>query len=155
MARPRFHALLTIPVAWHLRHRWGYPGALALALMGIFIDGDHLIDWAWMRVTGQRDRFLAPLHAWELLGLSAGLAWWLRRRPAATPIAHELPRMVAGLTFGWWLHLTQDMVFNRPDHAGAYSLIYRIWQGFDRDRTGWGNHKTFHQWGHAPWWTWL
>lgn len=155
MARPRFHALLTIPVAWHLRHRWGYPGALALAMMGIFIDGDHLVDWAWMRFTGQRDRFLAPLHAWELLGLSAGLAWWLQRRPATTPIALELPRMVAGLTFGWWLHLTQDMVFNRPDHAGAYSLTYRIWHGFDRDRTGWGNHKTFHQWGHSPWWTWL
>ena len=59
MARPRFHALLTIPVAWHLRHRWGYPGALALAMMGIFIDGDHVAEVVYAEVQDAQ-LFLAP-----------------------------------------------------------------------------------------------
>ena len=153
MARPRYHVLVTLPVAWQVRRHLGVVGALAVAAMGVLIDGDHLADWAWMRATGRRDKFLSPLHAWELLALAGVTAAWLRR---GTPRNRSLlAQASAGIAFGWWLHMIQDLATNRPDHAGAYSILNRIWHGFDRDSSGWKGHKTFHQWGNAPWWTWL
>lgn len=127
---------------------------MAAGAMGILIDGDHLVDFAWMRMTGRRDKFLAPLHAWELLALAGVYAAWLRRRrPAGTPDIWG--EVVAGVALGWWFHMVQDIATNRPDHAGAYSILNRLWRGFDRDSSGWAGHATFHQWGGAPWWKWL
>lgn len=153
MARPRFHVLATLPVAWWARGRIGNAGAVAFAAMGVLIDADHLADWAWMRRTGRRDKFHSPLHAWEFLAIAAAIAAWVRRgRPRRAGL---VPEVAAGIACGWWLHLAQDILTNRPDHAGAYSIINRIRHGFDRDASGWKGHKTFHQWGNSPWWTWL
>jgi hypothetical protein len=121
--------------------------------MGVLIDGDHLVDWAWMRATGRRDKFLSPLHSWELLAVVGITAAWLRRgRPRNRGVVAQA---VAGMAVGWWLHMFHDLATNRPDHAGAYSLVNRLWHRFDRDSSGWKGHKTFHQWGNAPWWAWL
>lgn len=155
MARPRFHAVVSLPVAWGLRRRLGPVGAVSFAAMAILIDGDHLTDWVWMRLTRQRNRFLSPLHAWELLLLSAGVTWWLRADGMSRGYDPAWTAIARGVTFGWWFHMAHDMISNRPDHAGAYSLLNRIWHRFDRDRCGWRGHKSFHQWGGAPWWTWL
>ena len=90
MARPRYHVLVTLPVAWQVRRHLGAVGALAVAAMGVLIDGDHLADWAWMRATGRRDKFLSPLHAWEMLALAGVTAAWLRRGRCRPP-AHLRP----------------------------------------------------------------
>ena len=59
--------------------------------------------------------------------------------------------MLAGLA----LHLVQDVIANRPRHAGVYALLYRLRHGFDRDRIGWEDHQAFHDWSDKPWYTWI
>ena len=56
---------------------------------------------------------------------------------------------------GLALHLVQDVIANRPRHAGVYALLYRLRHGFDRDRIGWEDHQAFHDWSDRPWYTWL
>ena len=60
-----------------------------------------------------------------------------------------------GLLVGLALHLVQDVIANRPRHAGVYALLYRLRHGFDRDRIGWEDHQAFHDWSDRPWYTWL
>jgi hypothetical protein len=49
----------------------------------------------------------------------------------------------------------QDLLTNRPRHAGAYSLLYRMRYGFRREATGWGEHTNFHGWSSRPWYEWF
>lgn len=63
--------------------------------------------------------------------------------------------LVAGAAAGWWLHLVQDLLTNRPQHAGAYSLVYRLWHRFRREPAGWSTHTSFHQWSGEPWYRWF
>lgn len=175
MARPRFHALATAPLAWLMYRRHGWPAAAGTVAAGVFVDLDHLVDFAWTRLRGTRNHYLAPLHGWELaLALSALVA-----RAGAAPRAigtgatacagaaqrkgHRaagFKRVAAsgvlfGLCAGLWLHLIQDLLTNRPRHAGTYSLLYRAWHGFTREATGWGEHPDFHGWSSRPWYSWF
>jgi hypothetical protein len=153
MARPRFHVLATMPVAWGAYRRWGGAAALGLTLAGIFVDLDHLADYAWMRVHRHRQHFLAPLHAWELVAAGAALVFWARRGRHAERSWME--RATGGLVAGLAFHLVQDVLTNRPRHAGVYALTYRLRHRFDRDRIGWEKHEAFHAWTNKPWYTWL
>ena len=91
MARPRFHILATAPFAALAYRRWGPLGALGLAAGGVLVDLDHLADYFWVRLHKQRQHFLAPLHAWELVVAGGALLLWRRRRgpPAAPRSAHH------------------------------------------------------------------
>jgi hypothetical protein len=63
--------------------------------------------------------------------------------------------LLAGVLAGLVLHLVQDVIANRPRHAGVYALLYRLRHGFDRDRIGWEDHQAFHDWSDKPWYTWI
>jgi hypothetical protein len=177
MARPRFHALATIPCALVAYGRWGRGVAIGVGVAGVLVDFDHLADYLWMRHRGHRRHFLAPLHAWELVVVGAVLSFLLLRRrqpcrperpdgaarPRATLAAlisatfddAGAAEVVAGLTGGLTLHLVQDVLTNRPRHAGVYALGYRLRHGFDRHRIGWEAHNAFHAWTSKPWYTWI
>jgi hypothetical protein len=172
MARPRFHALATVPFAWLAYRRWGPAGALGLAGASILVDFDHLADYLWVRMGGQRTHFFAPLHAWELVAVGGALVLWARSRPdawTAPPGADGKDRcrefvaddeattqaLLTGVVAGLVLHLVQDVLTNRPSHAGVYALTYRWAHRFRRDRIGWKDHQTFHDWSGKPWYTWF
>jgi hypothetical protein len=195
MARPRFHILATAPFAALAYRRWGPLGALGLTAGGVLVDLDHLADYFWVRLHKQRQHFLAPLHAWELVVAGGALLLWRRRgatrgAPLCAPPwagakeadgadgaddaleaedAADAPRLfppgrggrpggqafLEGLLVGLALHLVQDVIANRPRHAGVYALLYRLRHGFDRDRIGWEDHQAFHDWSDRPWYTWL
>jgi hypothetical protein len=174
MARPRFHALATVPFAWGAYRRWGAGAAFGLAAASIFVDLDHLADYFWVRWRGQRRHFFAPLHAWELVAAVGALALSLRRRRTGHSLAAafasdpqsagkirpaggtaSLEGVLTGVLVGLVLHLVQDVIANRPRHAGVYAFLYRLRHGFDRDRVGWENHKGFHEWSGKPWYTWI
>jgi hypothetical protein len=174
MARPRFHALATVPFAWGAYRRWGAGAACGLAAASIFVDLDHLADYFWVRWRGQRRHFFAPLHAWELVAAVGALALSLRRRRTGHSLAAALASdpqsagkirpaggtaslegVLNGVLVGLVLHLVQDVIANRPRHAGVYAFLYRLRHGFDRDRIGWENHKGFHEWSGKSWYTWI
>jgi hypothetical protein len=171
MARPRFHILVTAPFAALAYRRLGPLGALGLAAGGVLVDLDHLADYFWVRHHKERQHFLAPLHAWELVAAGGAFLLWRRHAlrsappgfalkqedapllpPAGRPAAQTL---LAGLLAGLALHLVQDVIANRPRHAGVYALLYRLRHGFDRDRIGWEDHQAFHDWSDKPWYTWF
>lgn len=170
MARPRFHTLVTLPLAWAAHRRWGAAAAAAVVAGGILVDGDHLVDFAWTRFTGGRTHYFAPLHSWELASALAAVAAWLLRLPPEQVLPDTMLQrsrtdrdrtmcqllggMVAGLALGLWVHLIQDVLTNRPRHAGVYALLYRIRHRFRREATGWNEHSNFHGWSHKPWYTW-
>ena len=71
---------------------------------------------------------------------------WTQDDESSTEVDH-----IAGL----WLHLLQDLVTNRPRHAGVYALTYRLRHGFRREVTGWDDKTNFHAWSHKPWYQWF
>jgi hypothetical protein len=184
MARPRFHTLATAPLAWALYRRWGLPGALGTIAMGTFVDLDHLVDYAWTRLRGAKSHYFAPLHGWEL-AIAISVLALLAKHAADTPPPPQdgagragpgrdfrlqtsdfrpgredwrgsgLAGALAGLGAGLWLHLLQDLVTNRPRHAGVYALTYRLRHGFRREITGWDDKTNFHAWSHKPWYLWF
>ncbi len=91
--------------------------------------------WLWTWATGH-----APLTG-RANALGRGERW--------------LWAWATGLALGWWLHLIQDVVSNRPRHPGVYSLLYRLRGGFRRELTGWGEHTNFHGWSDLPWYRWF
>ena len=175
MARPRFHILVTAPLAWAAARRWGPVAAVGAVVGGVLIDGDHLVDYAWTRVTGERSHYFAPLHGWELPLVGAAVAAWAWRQaryasplpdswvPRQSPLVGALDveglRLVAGasagLALGIFVHLVHDLVSNRPQHVGAYSLLFRLARGFERAAVGWEQHPDFHGWSHLPWHRWI
>jgi hypothetical protein len=172
MARPRFHALVTAPVAWAAHRQWGPLSAAGVLVTGVFIDLDHLVDYAWTRLRGARSHYFAPLHGWEL---AAAVTVWSAvalRNPEARPLLPDrlvrhrslqerlanrqtLGGLLAGLAAGWLVHLAQDVVSNRPRHPLVYALVYRMRHGFRREATGWGEHTNFHGWSNLPWYQWF
>ena len=166
MSRPRYHLLTTLPLAAYAGNRWGAAGALGALCGGILIDGDHLLDYAWTRLRGEKSHYLAPLHGWEVLlglGLLARAAarraqrrrvpdHWVRRETLLSPDA--VRGGLVGLSLGMMLHLAVDVAGNRPEHVGVYSLLYRIRHGFRREATGWTEETGFHDWSALPWHQW-
>lgn len=171
MARPRFHVLLTAPATWYAARKWGALAAAGTVLAGVFIDADHLVDHLWTRLRGERSHYIAPLHGWELAAVASLVGvWGLRdrhpyaslpdrkvaeRRTGVRLTRGEIGAASAGLALGWWIHLLQDLATNRPEHVGAYTLLYRASRRFERFRTGWGSHPNFHEWSDKPWYTWF
>ena len=166
MSRPRIHLLTTLPLAVFAGRKWG-PAAGAGALAGgLLIDADHLLDYAWTRARNEKSHYLAPLHSWELV---LGLGWLgrkavqraRRRRVPDRWVGRErwvdAPLVAAALVggaLGMGLHLAVDVVGNRPDHPGVYSLLYRLRHGFRREATGWTEEGGFHDWSGLEWHEW-
>lgn len=65
MARPLYHVLTTLPIAWWAGLRWGSPAILVALIGGVGIDIDHLVDYALMRRNQQAKYLVVPLHGWE------------------------------------------------------------------------------------------
>ena len=169
MARPRYHALAAALLAVPAYRTGGGAAVAGILAAGVLLDADHLADYAWTRWRGARSHYLAPLHGWELAAAAAALAALM---PSEAPFARLPDRrlhrqswrrwawrrwrkaFVAGLALGWWAHLIQDVLTNRPQHPGVYSLVYRARRGFRREITGWGEHTKFHGWSNRPWYTW-
>lgn len=124
--------------------RWGAAAAFGAVAGGVFIDADHLADYAWTRWRGEKSHYLAPLHGWEVASALAVAALMAGRRA---------PWLGAAAT-GVWLHLVQDVVTNRPAHAGVYSLLFRVRHGFRREVTGWTEEGGFHNWSKLAWHQW-
>jgi len=144
VARPRWHALTTFPLAVALARRAGPGAALGAVAGGVLIDGDHLVDYAWTRLRGEKSHYFAPLHGWEVvLALAAS---------ALVPGRWQAP--LGGVVVGMTLHLVQDVVVNQPAHPGVYSLLYRLLHGFSRECTGWKVEHGFHNWSELPWYRW-
>jgi len=147
MARPRWHLVATLPVAWWGVRRGGVGAALAALCGGVLIDADHLLDYGVTRLTGRRSWFLAPLHGWEWAGGLALAVWPRRRRPLGV--------LLAALAVAWALHLVHDLLSNRPAHPGVYALSFRLWHRFRSEATGWSTAGGFHAWTDGPWWRWV
>ena len=167
MARPRTHVLSSVPLAYLVSQRWGWLGAAGVMVAGVLIDGDHLVDYAWTKMRRERSHFLAPLHGWELaLGLTfAARAARRRAEREALPgrwlgeylglvESGDVAGVLTGASLGMWLHLILDVIGNRPEHVGVYSLVYRAAHGFRREKTGWSEETGFHYWSDLPWWRW-
>ncbi len=117
MPEPQWHlASAPLPLAIAKLGPGDADPALA-ALISVFVDLDHLVDVAWYRVTGDRERQLIPLHAVELLPLF---------------LACGTPRS-RGLAIGLAVHYGIDLVF------GEYRLreLSIAWRLRHRLRTGW------------------
>ena len=87
------------------------------AAANVLVDLDHFVDVAYLRLTGDRERQLLPLHAVELLPLRL----LLRRSPAAR-----------GVALGLAVHFCTDVLFG--DYASRQLSI--AWRISRRMRTG-------------------
>jgi hypothetical protein len=155
-----------------MQRKWGLAGSLGVIAGGLLIDLDHLVDYAWTRLRGEKSHYLAPFHGWELAGLVTALASFATQRllrqsplpgsilPSKEGLDHYFSSrwfaaVLSGLAAGMWLHLVHDVLTNRPRHVGVYSLLYRLRHGFRREITGWTEHTGFHNWSHLPWYRWF
>ncbi|MBN2108110.1 MAG: hypothetical protein JW832_11860 [Deltaproteobacteria bacterium] len=102
---------------------------------GIFIDADHLIDYAVMNrppysirrlfdtyYKKKMTHILLILHSWELIGILALIAMASNWEPFST-----------GLLIGMGHHMLLDQIFNHPYPLG-YFLTFRIFSRFSADR---------------------
>ncbi len=67
----------------------------------VLMDADHLIDLAYVRVTGDTGRVFVPLHGLDVLAALAALAAWRRSGP------------LAACALGVALHLAMDYYAER------------------------------------------
>jgi hypothetical protein len=135
---PRNHLLISSVAAasagWHLQ---SWTTAAACLIAGTLVDMDHYIDF-WLNHGfhwrpselldfcnyGSSQRFLALLHAWELIPLLLWSAWlpgWYG--DAAT-----------GIALGYTLHLIADQLGNRHLNPWCYFILYRAWHKFEHGR---------------------
>lgn len=168
MARPVYHVLSTVPVAWWAGRRWGPFAALAALVGGVGIDIDHLVDYALVRRSRQANRLVVPLHGWEyplvLLALlaSGAVARWPQPAMVGAP-ARRAPwppweALVVVLTVAWTMHLAVDSATNGPRQAKFYSLLYRLRWVFKIRHRGWHEEFDLHGWAEQerqPWWQYL
>ena len=119
---------------WALTRSW--PMASSCLVVGILMDGDHVLDYirefGWrlnlrhlFRVSYERtfNRSWLVLHAWEWMPFICLAAWFGRTNP-----------WIVGAALGWFQHLLSDQFFNTPN-PWAYSIIWRWRHGFDHRRT--------------------
>lgn len=125
MARPREHAILSLALAAAFTAATGSRKAgLATLAVGTLIDADHLVDLGAIRVTGERDWLIMPLHGWEYIGIGALIA---ARRPGWALFAAVVSYAV---------HVSTDHWTNRLGSAKIYSVLYRAAHGFKATRLG-------------------
>jgi hypothetical protein len=102
---------------------------------GIFIDADHLIDYAVMTrppysirrlcdiyYNKKMTHILLILHSWELIGILALIAMASNWGPFST-----------GLLIGMGHHMVLDQIFNHAYPLG-YFLTFRIYSRLSGDR---------------------
>ena len=102
---------------------------------GIFIDADHLIDYAVMSrppysirrlfetyYNKKMSHVLVILHSWELIGILALIA-----------IASNWEPISTGLLIGMGHHMLLDQIFNHPYPLG-YFLTFRIFSRLSAER---------------------
>ena len=106
---------------------WGVSGsplAVPAALAaGVLIDSDHIFDFYNWYVRKDRRRVFLLFHAWEYTALALTLALTVWHHPA----------VLAGV-LGHLGHLVSDQLANHPRHPLGYSVIYRLFIGFDNGR---------------------
>ena len=85
----------------------------------VLIDADHLIDLAWVRAGGDRERVFLPLHGLDVLVALAALAAWRRSGP------------LAAFALGVALHLAMDL---RAENLN-WVKISLLWRAARRFRT--------------------
>lgn len=107
------------------------PAAIACFLTGVFLDIDHLIDYALnygfrLRIRQffrafefeSFENIFLFLHSWEFIVIYLVLLWLVDWKP-----------VVIGALIGFCLHLLLDHFFN--DHSKlAYFLSYRLFHRF-------------------------
>ena len=169
MARPVYHVLSTVPVAWWAGRRWGPLAAFVALIGGVGIDIDHLIDYALVRRSRENKHLVVPLHGWEyplvLLALlaSGAVARWPLAPARVSTLSRHVPwpsweTLVVVLTVSWAMHLALDSATNGPRQPKFYSLLYRLRWAFDVRNRGWHDEFDLHDWAeHAPepWWRYL
>lgn len=134
--RLEHHVVISVGVSttiWLVTKSW--PMTAASLAMGIFMDGDHVVDY--VREFGVRlnmkklfeasyqrtfKRSWLVLHAWEWLPFVIAAAWGSRWNP-----------WVVGLALGWFQHLLADQLINTPN-PWAYSILWRWRHDFDHQR---------------------
>jgi hypothetical protein len=107
------------------------PGALTCFIVGVFIDLDHLLDYAVNHGPRLRWRHffavfrehiftkvLVLLHAWEWVLLLLGIVWLTDRHPASV-----------GAFIGFLSHMVLDKLTNE-NRPGAYFITWRLLRGF-------------------------
>ena len=106
---------------------WAATGE-ALALPAAFVagalnDADHLLDYYLWYVRRDRRHLFLFFHGWEyaIFGLVLSLTIW--RDP-----------ILLAAALGHLGHITGDQLFNRLKNKMAYSIVYRMRTGFDRER---------------------
>ena len=182
MARPRFHALPPSPFAALAYRRWGPGAALGLTAgralrrprpprrlrLGPLARAAHRVLRPPPRLGAGRRRG-RPSPSGSAAGRPAAAISTprLNSRPGEATLAAGRPGepqahrpgaregVLLGLVAGLVLHLVQDVIANRPRHPGVYAILYRLRHGFDRDRIGWEDHQSFHDWSGKPWYTWV
>lgn len=147
MARPAAHLVVSTGLA---TLQWIRTGrrlpTIAPFLTGFFIDGDHLIDLARFKLSGQKSqrRIILPLHGWEYVPVLFLLERLLGRRFAGS------------LLLGYLAHLALDQVTNETTHPLTYSLTFRWRRGFpsslfnhpDESHIEWMRRSVFELWKH-------
>ena len=96
------------------------PAALA---GGVLVDGDHVVDYYHAYRKGSPRKHFVLLHGWEYtaVGLLVILAFWYNDLLLAAVLGH----------LG---HLVGDHVGNRASHPLTYSVVFRWYHGFARER---------------------
>jgi hypothetical protein len=101
---------------------WAWSGTIAAlgssVLVGVALDFDHAVDYAYYRLSGEQHRLLLPLHAYEW-----AIPLWLITRFLG---GHRLAWATVG---SFLLHLLADQWENKTK-PGTYFITYRLLKGF-------------------------
>lgn len=107
------------------------PLAASMLLSGIFIDLDHFVDYFiherriridvrdfFMKCEQNlMDKFIAPLHSYELIVILAAVYYFFNNT------------ILLGIIIGMTIHLCADIISNNVFYF-SYSLSSRIYKGF-------------------------
>ena len=95
----------------------------AAAATGVLNDTDHVLDYYLWYVKKDKSKAFLLFHGWEysVFGLVLAVTVWTHPAFMAAMLGH----------FG---HLAGDQIGNRPRHPFAYSLGFRAFRGFNRNK---------------------
>ena len=106
---------------------WAATGSLpavpAAVAAGVLVDSDHVLDYFQWYVKKDLRRVFVLLHGWEYGIAGLALVFAVKYNP-----------VLLGAVLGYLGHLTGDHLANKPDHPLSYSIVYRVYRGFNRGR---------------------
>ncbi len=135
MARPSVHLITSLGLSlpyWKLA-KYALAPAVAVGV-GVFVDLDHLADFVDARLRKDRHLVILPLHGWELM-VVGWLTWLATGRRVWLAVACS----------AYSLHLSLDLLVNKPRAWYGYSLLYRASRGFD-PKAIWPDGVQTHTW---------